>query len=63
MSSVWQPIETAPMDGTRIVTYSPSYEGLAELFCVAAYHPDAGWCVDELRHPTHWQPIIESPQQ
>jgi len=24
----------------------------------ASYHPDAGWCVDELRQATHWMPVF-----
>lgn len=54
---MWQPIETAPKDGSLIFVYAPGREGLLWLMCPCAYHPDAGFCVDELREPTHWRPI------
>jgi hypothetical protein len=59
----WQPIETAPMDGTIvwIITDSiydggPGTIGLKPILCLASYHPDGGWTVDELRQATHWMP-------
>lgn len=53
----WAPIETAPRD-REIVVYAPSLEGLGPLVSFCLWHPDAGFCVDELREPTLWQ---ESP--
>ena len=58
----WQPIETAPTDGTAVLTYAPGKYGLIPLFSVARYHPDAGWCVDELRDVTHWMPLPDPPE-
>lgn len=55
----WQPIETAPRDGTEIVVYAPAREGLNSMASKCAWHPDAGFCIDELRHPTHWIPLPE----
>jgi hypothetical protein len=59
----WQPIETAPKDGTRVLLHSPSthtYTGIV-----------ASWCLIEERweewgdyypcSPTHWMPIPEPP--
>lgn len=58
----WQPIETAPTDGTRILAYAAAYDDLPAFQTIAAYHPDGGWCVDELREVTHWKPLGEGPQ-
>ncbi len=68
--SEWQPIETAPRDGTRVLVFAqldPPEKWVAEIHdlptitCVAAYHPDAGWCVDEVREVTHWMPLPPPP--
>ena len=52
----WQPIETAPTDGTWVWVYAPGRDGLCPIVCLAHYHDGAGWCVDELREVTMWQP-------
>jgi hypothetical protein len=57
----WQPIETAPQDGTHVLIYAGERAGLPAFQCVAAYHPDGGWCVDELRYAVAWQPLPEPP--
>lgn len=59
----WQPIETAPTDETLILVYAPgALEGLPDLICPCAYHQDAGFCVCELRQPTHWMPLPSPPK-
>lgn len=57
----WRPISTAPKDGTRILVYAAEREGLPAFQCVAAWHTDGGWCVDELREATHWHPLLAPP--
>lgn len=66
----WQPISTAPRDGTRVWLYvagdtcgweDPAMH-LPPFQCEAAYHPEAGWCVDELREATHWRPLPPPPK-
>ena len=54
----WQPIETAPTDGTVILVYAPAKDGLPHMFSFCAYHKDAGFCIDEIREPSHWLPLI-----
>ena len=53
----WDPIDTAPKDGTDIVVYCPPAHGLTHMVCVCAWHEDAGFCVCELRTPTHWHAL------
>lgn len=48
----WIPIEKAKTDGRKYLLYAPPAEGLEELFSIASYHPDAGWCIDEFREAT-----------
>lgn len=48
--------EDTPKD-RKILVYCPAQEGLPELVCFCQWHPDAGFCVDEIRNPTHWAEI------
>ena len=59
----WRPIETAPKDGTIIWIYAPPAHGLPALQTQCAWHPDAGFCVCELREPTHWMPLPFAPEK
>jgi len=55
--TTWQPIETAPTDGTLVrVWVAPDYE-LPGFETVTYYHPEGGWCVDEVREATYWKPV------
>lgn len=54
----WLPIDEAPTDGTMVWVWAPEREGLPGFVCPCQYHPDGGWCVDEIRFVTHWQPMI-----
>lgn len=51
-----QPIDTAPKDGTFILVYVDAKEGLPPFLAIVNYHPDAGWCCDEVRDATRWYP-------
>lgn len=71
--SEWQPIETAPKDGTIIIVWPPSYRGVTS--CARfdsnkyANTPRPYWNrTDELRitesrrkPPTHWRPVLSGP--
>lgn len=57
----WRPIETAPRDGIEFVVYCPGAHGIKHMASLCAWHEDAGFCVDELREPTHWQPLPPPP--
>jgi hypothetical protein len=64
----WQPIESVPQDGTRVLTFDPSY-GIA----AATFDPYWGWVergadyatevwgIGEM-HPTHWMPLPTPPK-
>lgn len=58
---IWRHISTAPTDGTLILVWAPAAHGLPAMYSLCAWHPDAGFCIDELREPTHWQPLPEAP--
>ena len=53
----WQPIETAPKDGSEFIVYCPPAHGLNHIVSVCAWHEDAGFCVCELREPKFWTPL------
>lgn len=58
----WQPIATAPKDGTLFLAYAEAGQHeLPALFSLCAWHEDAGFCICELREPTHWQPLQPPP--
>lgn len=59
--SDWRPIETAPKDGTLFLTWAPPVQGLPAMFSLCAWHPDAGFCIDELREPMYWWPLPDPP--
>jgi hypothetical protein len=69
--SDWQPIETAPRDGTRILAFGG---GLGEVSDVVSYNDSVGcWNApsdtlddrddepDGYNRPTHWMPLPEAP--
>lgn len=70
----WQPIETAPKDGTNILLYAEGriIEGWYYLiegrnsgyWKVATLSPHGcGCCADDLENPTHWKPLPKPPEQ
>lgn len=61
----WQPIETAPRDGTRLLCYAPATEGRA-----AVVRNDYWWVRERgfaLMRPTqpytHWRPLPQPPKE
>ncbi len=52
----WQHIDSAPKDRWIFVYAAPYFE-LEGFVCVCHWHPDAGFCVDELREAVAWMPI------
>lgn len=62
ISGGWQPIEKAPHD-RLVLVYAPGIPEvhLPYIMCTCQWHEDAGFCIDELRTPTHWTPLPEPP--
>lgn len=64
----WQPIETAPEDGSPIFYYIHSIDtgGLAEyydgLFCIYVNFQEYDTHVPLDPQPTHWMPIPKAPK-
>jgi hypothetical protein len=60
----WQPIETAPRDGTFILVYEPSekpkWSVMVDFYIDA---PEADKCCGWLGNPTHWMPLPDPPKQ
>jgi hypothetical protein len=58
----WQPIETAPKDGTRFLAAWQWLIGTDWCYAVMHYRNNrlmVSWDHDEGPKPTHWKPISE----
>ena len=75
---MWQPIETAPKDGTRILVSFGTMGIYAVAWEESAYDEFKLWCVDDNKHgpyylrgysdegprsPTHWMPLPDPPKE
>ena len=66
----WQPIETAPRDGTYVLLYWPRGDGIHETvveghFYTARDGDEFWWAVSRLEDrtdPTHWLPLPAPPK-
>lgn len=72
----WQPIETAPKDGTKIIVWPPTWTGTLSTAAwnddKYAKRPRPYWkrgddhgssTVSRGRNPTHWAPIPAGPAE
>jgi len=57
----WDLMDTAPRD-FPILVWAPGRDGLSSMFSVCLWHPDAGFCIDEVREPTHWRLLPAEPE-
>ena len=61
----WQPIETAPKDGTDILCYERGHPKIPEDngFMAVAHWSNGTWSEDVSGwvEPTHWMPLPEPP--
>jgi hypothetical protein len=55
----WQPIETAPKDGTVVLIWSPSRGACAAWKKGRGWHTEPG--VYHVSRPTHWMPLPDPP--
>lgn len=64
MTNNWQNMETAPMDGTRVLLYRKEY---VESMTVGFWHNSYeqwGTAIGALYfNPTHWMPLPDSPTE
>ncbi len=56
----WRTMDSAPKD-RPILVLTNAVQELAAFMTVCQWHPDAGFCVDELREPVLWQPLPAPP--
>jgi len=71
MKEKWQPIETAPKDGTWIALWSDGSKVQAGYWGPSYFGSDHKWiqyahrseCEEVEPEPTHWQPLPEPPAQ
>ena len=60
---MWQPIETAPKDGTRILAYCAGGDWQDVIYWEASWQGAPFWCSDRTKtDPTHWMPLPEPPK-
>lgn len=62
----WQPIASAPKDGTAVLLWTTDIIGANGRACVGRWgaYNGAWWDVGmeyTLNHPTHWMPLPPSP--
>lgn len=68
--SAWQPIETAPKDGSSVLCYAPIYGAPARILVMrwddGNYTKAPCWRTDVHSfvqfEPTHWQPLPQPPE-
>ncbi len=59
----WQPIKTAPKDGTDVLVYRPgnhNYPAIGIDFWESPY--DVWWNSPTDNQPTHWMPLPKPPK-
>lgn len=63
--SEWQPMETAPKDGTRVLTWGCLHSDCTGEIPQAqiSYHTEYGWCSDAWggHEPAYWMHLPEPP--
>ena len=57
----WLPIEDAPKD-RYVRVFAPAYQDLPPLQQVCKWHESAGFCIDDLRTPTHYKELDDEPK-
>lgn len=63
----WQPMETAPKDGSWVVVHGLACDGRGgywDAYGMARYdvtRPGGGWETRNVAYPNHWQPFVSPP--
>lgn len=60
----WQPIETAPKDGTRVLLWARAESTNYGYACVIGFHARGEWWTGPVRalDAMHWMPLPEVPE-
>jgi len=58
----WIPIDENTPKDKDILVYAPAYQDLRPLKQVCRWHESAGFCIDELRTPTHYKLLPDDPK-
>lgn len=58
----WMPIDDLTPRGHPILVYAPAAHGLPGMIGICQWHPDAGFCIDDLRRPTIWTSLPYVPE-
>lgn len=61
----WQPIETAPKDGTMILGWLPNFNGEPRSMSMKWISPYSGWSIHGHGglSPSHWRPHSQPPNE
>ena len=60
--SKWEPMETAPKDGSAVLVYEPNAGVNRMIFMDGKWRECVSFC--ELRNkPTHWMPLPPAPDK
>ena len=61
---VWQPIETAPRDGKRVILYGSvlTWSGVEKFIVTEGIYNREWSCRRGWITPTHWMPLPEPPK-
>jgi hypothetical protein len=60
-AALWQPIETAPRDGTRFHAWIPPNDMMTTGTVANCFWHLGGWYHPYFTEPTHWRPIPAGP--
>jgi hypothetical protein len=66
MARQWRPIETAPKDGTHVLTWNGRWIDVGYWSRPGIHNPPSwisGRGISHIDQPTHWQPLPKTPDE
>ena len=65
--NTWLPIDENTPKDIEIVALpkfdeATDFQDLGHMASICKFHESAGFCIDELRQPTHWMPLPNAPE-
>jgi hypothetical protein len=61
LTTRWQPIETAPKDGTRALVFVPRYGAMSGHFSENKWHCHSA--INRDAQPTYWMHLPDAPKE